>query len=197
VILTLATQNAGKLRELESLVATATLSIEVRSLAQAGTFDQAEETGATFGENALLKAIWAARRAAGWALADDSGLCVDALAGAPGIRSARWSGGGDEANNALLLERLAGVPLEKRTARYRCALALCDSAGELLLVEAGVEGRITEAPRGAGGFGYDPLFEIPAWGRTFAEVDLPRKESVSHRAAAFRKLLPLLRVLAG
>jgi XTP/dITP diphosphohydrolase len=159
--LTLASQNGGKLRELESLITAARLPIAVRSLAQAGTLEQAEETGATFGQNALLKAAWAAHRASGWALADDSGLCVDALGGAPGIHSARWSGGGDEANNALLLEKLAGVAAEKRSARYQCALALCSSAGEMLLVEAAVEGRITTAPRGSGGFGYDPHFEIP------------------------------------
>jgi len=196
VILTLATQNAGKLRELEALIAPAALPISVRSLAQAGMTEQAEEVGHTFGQNALLKASWAARRVAGWALADDSGLCVDALGGAPGIHSARWSGQGDPGNNALLLEKLAGVPLPQRGARYRCSLALCDPSGEALLVEAEVVGRITEAPRGSGGFGYDPLFEIPAWGRTFAEVDLARKESVSHRAVAFRKLLPLLAILA-
>ncbi len=166
MLLTLATQNEGKLRELEALISGQRLAITARSLAQSGATDQAEETGCTFGQNALLKAEWAARRTSGWALADDSGLCVDALGGAPGIHSARWSGGGDAANNALLLEKLAGIPVDKRGARYRCALALCDPLGEALLVEAEVEGRITEAPRGAGGFGYDPLFEIPAWGRT-------------------------------
>ncbi len=204
MLLTLATQNAGKLRELEALlllVRPATsggqgLPITARSLAQTGAAEQVEETGSTFGQNALLKAAWAARRTDGWALADDSGLCVDALGGAPGIHSARWSGQGDEANNALLLERLAGIPSARRTARYRCALALCDPRGEELLVEAEVEGRIADAPRGTQGFGYDPLFEIPAWGLTFAEVELARKETLSHRALAFRRLLPLLRILA-
>jgi XTP/dITP diphosphohydrolase len=195
MLLTLATQNEGKLRELEALIAAQQLPIVARSLAQSGTAGQAEEVGLSFGQNALLKASWAARLTMGWALSDDSGLCVDALAGAPGIHSARWSGRGDPGNNALLLERLAGVPLARRGARYRCALALCDPHGEALLVEADVEGRITEAPRGSQGFGYDPLFEIPAWGRTFAEVDLARKDTVSHRAGAFRKLLPLLRLL--
>jgi XTP/dITP diphosphohydrolase len=194
--LTLATQNAGKLRELEAMLAAQHVAIAVRSLAQSGTDSQAEEVGGTFGQNALLKAAWAATRTSGWALADDSGLCVDALGGAPGIHSARWSGRGDDANNALLLEKLAGVPGEKRSARYRCALALCNPSGEALLVEADVEGRIAEAPRGSQGFGYDPLFEIPEWGLTFAEVDLARKETRSHRARAFQKLLPLLRILA-
>src|SRR5581483_5394451 len=138
-------------------------------------------------QNALIKAAWAARLTSGWALADDSGLCVDALSGAPGIHSARWSGAGDQANNALLLEKLRELPASRRNARYICAFALCDASGEQLLVEAQVEGRIAEAPRGAQGFGYDPLFEIPSWGLTFGEVDLPRKETLSHRAAAFRK----------
>ena len=195
MLLTLATQNQGKLRELEAWITGQRLAIAVRSLAESGTADQADEVGRTFGQNALLKASWAARRTAGWALADDSGLCVDALGGAPGIHSARWSGRGDEGNNALLLERLASIPAAKRTARYRCALALCNPVGEELLVEAEVEGRILETPRGTQGFGYDPLFEIPAWGLTFAEVDLSRKETISHRAVALRKLLPLLRIL--
>src|SRR5580704_15692260 len=107
MLLTLATQNEGKLRELEALIAVQQLPIAARSLAQSGSVGQAEEVGLTFGQNALLKASWAARLTMGWALSDDSGLCVDALDGAPGIHSARWSGGGDQANNALLLERLA------------------------------------------------------------------------------------------
>jgi XTP/dITP diphosphohydrolase len=196
MLLTLATQNEGKLRELEALVAAQRLPIAVRSLAQTGTQSQADEVGATFGQNALLKAAWAAARTSGWALADDSGLCVDALGGAPGIHSARWSGKGDEANNLLLLEKLAGIPAAERGARYRCSLALCNPLGEALLVEADVEGRIAEAPRGTQGFGYDPLFEIPDWGLTFAEVELARKETRSHRARAFQKLLPLLKLLS-
>lgn len=190
-----ATQNAGKLRELTALVAG--LPFETRSMTDAGFTFQAEETGATFGQNALLKAQAAARRCHGWALADDSGLCVDALGGAPGIQSARWSGGGDAENNALLLAKLSGVPAAERGARYVCALALCDAAGEQFLVEAEVLGRITAAPRGTGGFGYDPYFEIPEWGQTFAEVPAARKETISHRARAFRRLLPLLRFVAG
>jgi len=196
MLLTLATQNEGKLRELQSLLAEERLPIEARSLAQIGTRDQVEEVGKTFGQNALLKAAWAAEQGHGWALADDSGLCVDALGGAPGIHSARWSGRGDEANNALLLEKLAGVPAARRGAYYRCALALCHPSGEALLVEADVAGRIAEAPRGTNGFGYDPLFEIPEWALTFGEVDLARKETRSHRALAFRKAVPLLRILS-
>jgi XTP/dITP diphosphohydrolase len=193
--LVLATLNPGKLRELQALVGALSLPVEARSLAQAGATDQAEETGQTFGQNALIKAAQAAAQTSGWALADDSGLCVDALNGAPGIHSARWSGGGDDANNALLLQQLSGVPPPRRGASYRCALALCHPGGQELLVEGEVQGRIAEAPRGEQGFGYDPLFEIPDWGLTFGEVDLARKEGRSHRAAAFRQLVPLLQFL--
>ena len=192
--LVFATQNPGKLRELRALVQP--LGIEVRSMAEAGLRTQADEVGTSFGQNALIKARATALAIRGWALADDSGLCVDALAGAPGIESARWSGGDDAANNALLIQKLAGIPTERRAAQYRCALALCDAAGEQFLVEAQVEGRITEAPRGTNGFGYDPYFEIPAWGKTFGEATAAQKEEVSHRARAFRLLMPVLRVLS-
>lgn len=191
---TFATQNQGKLAELRALVVG--LPIAVRCLSDAGVHTQADETGQTFGQNALLKAAHAARLTAGWALADDSGLCVDALAGAPGLHSARWSGQGDDGNNRLLIEKLQGLPRAKRSARYRCALALCHAGGEQFLVEGEVEGIITEAARGQGGFGYDPLFEISAWGLTFGEVEATRKQEISHRALAFRKLLPVLTLLA-
>jgi XTP/dITP diphosphohydrolase len=134
----------------------------------------------------------------GWALADDSGLCVDALAGAPGIHSARWSGSGDAGNNARLLQELAEVPSEKRGAEYRCALALADDRGDTLLVQANCRGRIALAPRGKGGFGYDPLFELPLLGnRTFGEATDEEKAALSHRAKAFHKLLPLLKLILG
>jgi XTP/dITP diphosphohydrolase len=166
-------------------------------MADVGLRSQAEETGATFGQNALIKAQAAARASGKWVLADDSGLCVDALDGGPGIHSARWSGGGDAENNARLLKELSGVPRERRTARYRCALALCNPAGEQFLVEGEVEGSITEVARGNNGFGYDPFFEIPVLGKTFGEASAAEKEEISHRARAFRKLLPVLRVLAA
>ncbi len=189
-----ATQNEGKLRELRGLVGP--LGVEVRSMAEAGLSLQADETGQTFGQNALIKAAAAAKAISGWTLADDSGLCVDALGGGPGIHSARWSGDGDEGNNALLLEKLAGVTPAQRGARYVCALALCDARGEAFLVEGQVEGWIVEAPRGTGGFGYAPLFELPAWGRTFGEATAAEKETQSHRSRAFHKLVPILRVLS-
>jgi XTP/dITP diphosphohydrolase len=189
-----ATQNAGKVRELAALCAG--LPIVLTSFADRPGI-QVEETGTTFAENALLKARAAASLTSGWALADDSGLCVDALDGAPGLFSARWSGGGDEANNALLLLRLEGVPPERRGARYRCALALCGDQGSSFVVEDQVEGRIALSPRGSEGFGYDPLFEIPELGKTFAEIPAALKDSLSHRGKAFRRLLPTLRRLSA
>jgi XTP/dITP diphosphohydrolase len=194
VKLLFATTNAGKVRELEAL--SAGLGLEIASFEPGSS--QVEEIGGSFAANALLKAEAAARRVGGWALADDSGLCVDGLGGAPGIRSARWSGAGDEANNALLLKELSGRPLEKRGAEYRCALALADDRGDTLLVEAKCRGRIALAPRGQNGFGYDPLFELAELGtRTFGEATAEEKAALSHRAKAFRKLLPLLRLISG
>ncbi len=189
-----ATQNPGKVRELAALCAE--LPIELSSFADR-PFSQVEESGKTFSENALLKATAAALLVSGWALADDSGLCVDALGGAPGLFSARWSGGGDLANNDLLLQKLEGLPMERRGARYRCALALRSPDGEAFVVEDEVVGRIALVPRGQGGFGYDPLFELPALGQTFGEIDPALKDSLSHRGKAFRQLVPILRRLAA
>jgi XTP/dITP diphosphohydrolase len=189
-----ATQNPGKVRELAALCAE--LPIELSSFADR-PFSQVEESGKTFAENALLKATAAARLVSGWALADDSGLCVDALGGAPGLFSARWSGGGDMANNDLLLQKLEGVPVERRGACYRCALALRSPEGEAFVVEDEVVGRIALAPRGQGGFGYDPLFELPALGKTFGEIEPALKDWLSHRGKAFRQLVPILRRLSA
>jgi XTP/dITP diphosphohydrolase len=196
--LVFATENPGKVRELAALCAG--LPITLTSFVDSPGL-QVAETGATFSENASIKARAAARAAAdgagGWALADDSGLCVDALDGAPGLFSARWSGAGDTANNALLLQRLQGVPLERRTARYHCALVVCEPGGQSFLVEDEVVGRIALAPRGREGFGYDPLFELPELGKTFGEISPALKESLSHRGKAFRKLLPILRDISS
>jgi XTP/dITP diphosphohydrolase len=187
-----ATTNAGKLRELEEL--SKGLGLEIASPSGPS---QVEEVGDSFAANALLKAEAAARRVGGWALADDSGLCVDALGGAPGIHSARWSGKGDGGNNARLLEELAAVPVEQRGAEYRCALVLADGRGDAMLVEAKCRGRIALAPRGNGGFGYDPLFEVAELGnRTFGEASDAEKAALSHRAKAFQKLLPLLKLIS-
>ena len=191
----LATRSAGKLRELQPMFAAA--GYEAIDLVAAGIPEQpnedALESAATFEENALIKARHF-HRLSGWpTVADDSGIAVDALGGAPGVRSKRWSGRDDltgqaldDANNALLLERLGEAP--NRAARYVCAAALCDGAREI--VERGeTEGAITRAPRGTGGFGYDPYFESSELGRTFGEVSLAEKARVSHRARAFAKLL--------
>ncbi|MHB8419263.1 MAG: RdgB/HAM1 family non-canonical purine NTP pyrophosphatase [Myxococcales bacterium] len=189
-----ATANAGKLRELRELARD--LGLEVASLADRPSRQQIPETGDSFAANAILKAEGWSQREGFWALADDSGLCVDALAGAPGIHSARWSGSGDEGNNARLLRELEGLPPERRGAEYRCALALSDGR-DSYLVEAGCRGRIASAPRGAGGFGYDPLFESIELGfRTFGEATAEEKARLSHRAKAFQQLRPILELLA-
>ena len=161
--------------------------------------DPAEETlesAETFEDNALAKARWFHRRTGMPTVADDSGLCVDALGGAPGVRSKRWSGRTDlegqdldDANNMLLLTKLDAA--RTRRARYVCAAAYCDDICEI--VECGESaGSITERPRGSGGFGYDPYFLSDDLGRTFAEVSLETKQTVSHRARAFSKLLSRL-----
>lgn len=193
-VLLLATANQGKLRELREMLG----ALRVIGLADVG-IDDLPETADTFRGNAAQKATEAARRTGLPCLADDSGLCVDALGGAPGVFSARFAGrhGDDAANRALLLERLAGVPDALRTARFRCVLALADSAGalgaEVLFEEGECPGAITLAPRGEGGFGYDPLFVPDGEARTMAELPSSVKHSLSHRGAALRVMLPRLR----
>jgi XTP/dITP diphosphohydrolase len=152
------------------------------------------EDGATFAENAIIKARHYGAHASGLLFADDSGLMVDALGGAPGVFSARFSGPGatDESNNRLLLEKLRGV--EDRRARFVCAIALVDNGQFVGVYTGSVEGIILDAPRGAGGFGYDPLFYYPPFGCTFGEVEGERKFAVSHRGQALRAML---RVLVG
>ena len=175
----LASGNAGKLRELAAMLAP--LGHEVLLQSTFG-IETPPETGVTFVENALLKARYAAGRASLPALADDSGIEVDALDGRPGVHSARYAGASatDDANNAKLLEALRGVPAERRGVRYRCVAAFVDPARGLELWRAGAcEGRLLEAPRGAGGFGYDPLFELPERGLTMAEVTEAGAQRVS------------------
>jgi len=188
----LATLNPGKVRELASLLGD--LPIELLSLAEIPRASLPAETGATYVENALIKAR-AARRLTGLAaLADDSGLEVDALDGAPGLHSARFGGPGldDAGRVALLLERLGSVPAGSRTARFRCVIALVDEAGGERTVEGVVEGEIAAAPRGTGGFGYDPVFLYPPLARTFGELSDSEKERLSHRALAARAARALL-----
>lgn len=188
-----ATLNRAKGREVLELLRAA--GIEARLLADVAPDARLpEESGETYRENALIKARAGAERTTLLALADDSGIEVDALDGAPGVRSARFGGEGldDAERTALLLERLRGVPVERRTARYRCVIALVWPDGAERVVEGTAEGLIAEAPRGTGGFGYDPVFEDPALGRTFAELAPEAKAAVSHRGRAVRAAVALL-----
>jgi XTP/dITP diphosphohydrolase len=178
----LATGNAHKVRELRELLPWP--GWEWRGLTDVPGYVPPEEDGATFAENALLKAEALAARVQARALADDSGLEVHALGFAPGVRSARYAGepSDDAANVRLLLERLAGQP--DRRARFRCALACCEWPGRTRIVVGTCTGRIAEAPRGAGGFGYDPVFIPEGHDRTFAEMSAEEKNALSHRADA-------------
>jgi XTP/dITP diphosphohydrolase len=185
----LASKNPKKLVDMRHLLAPLGLP-----LALAEDVADVEETGATFEENALLKARAVAAARGLPAIGDDSGLEVDALGGAPGVYSARFSGQGDAANNRLLLEKLAGLRPELRTARFRSVLAFVDPAsGREITASGACEGVILDAPRGDGGFGYDPLFFSPELGKTFAEASLEEKGRVSHRARAAFALLPEVR----
>jgi XTP/dITP diphosphohydrolase len=185
----IATGNVGKLREFRSLLAG--LPFELTGSAQL-KLPSPEETGATFLANALLKARHAAGLSGSPAVADDSGLEVDALNGAPGIYSARYAGAGadDAANNAKLVRALAGLPHERRRARYRCALVFVENAVDAapLIAEADWEGFILDAPRGAGGFGYDPYFWLPDLEKTAAELAPAEKNHLSHRGKAMHAL---------
>jgi XTP/dITP diphosphohydrolase len=187
-----ATGNTGKLKEFQ--LAGAGAGIDVALLPGFREIPECEEDGATFAENAAIKARHYGLHAAGLILAnlvfaDDSGLVVDALGGAPGVRSARFAGLGanTELNNALLLERLHGA--HDRTARFVCVIALVQGTEVRGLFEGSVEGVILEKPRGAGGFGYDPLFYYPPYGCTFGEATEEQKLAVSHRGQAFAKML--------
>jgi XTP/dITP diphosphohydrolase len=192
----LATQNLGKVKELQGLLQGE--DIKVISLLEVEDWQEVEETGETFAENAALKAREAAKRTGLISIADDSGLEVDALNGAPGVYSARYSGEpkDDERNNAKLLDELEAVPEEQRTARFRCALVVASPKGEEFLTEGTIEGRILKERRGKEGFGYDPLFYLPDFGRTMAELNLSQKNKISHRAQAFQKAIPILKELS-
>jgi len=191
--LVLATRNQGKLAEFRALVAD--LGLEVISLLDLPQVGEIEETGTTFQENALIKARQVLAITGELVVADDSGLEVDYLDGAPGVYSARFAGAGhnDLANLNKLLELLDGVPPEKRTARFRCALAIAGPGEEEEVVQGVAEGRILEAPRGTSGFGYDPVFLIPELGKTMAELSGAEKNAVSHRGRAFRLVREILK----
>ena len=183
-ILVLATLNRGKARELAALLAG--VPFEIRSLADYSGAPAPDEHETTYRGNALLKARAAAKLTGAWALGDDSGLEVDALGGAPGVHSARYGGPGldDAGRTAVLLQALRDVPDARRTARFRCVIAIVDPEGHESVVEGVAEGTITWVPRGTGGFGYDPLFSYPPLGRTFGELSDADKSRVSHRALA-------------
>lgn len=195
----MASRNRKKLAELHRVLAAAGVSgLALLSLDDVPAFDEAPETGATFEENALAKAR-DAHRATGLAtVADDSGLEVAALNGMPGVLSARWAGrhGDDAANTALVLAQLADVPSERRGAAFVSACALVHDAGEVV-VRGEWPGSIVRAPRGSGGFGYDPVFLPAGSTRTAAELQPAEKDAVSHRGRALTALLPALRELAG
>jgi XTP/dITP diphosphohydrolase len=188
--LLLATRNAGKLVELQRMLA----AFEVVGLADVPEFPDAPETGATFAENALAKARDAAAATGLVSVADDSGLAVDALNGMPGVLSARWSGrhGDDRANLDLLLGQLTDVPDERRGAAFVCAAALVVPGGPETVVHGEWRGRIVRAPRGSNGFGYDPVFVPEGEERTSAELSAAEKDAASHRARALAALLPHL-----
>jgi len=193
VEIVLGTTNAGKLRECRELLEP--FGIACRSLAGLAGAVEVDETGTTFAENAALKATAQARALSRWVLAEDSGLVVDALGGAPVIYSARFAGAGatDVANNALLLERLAAHRGAARAAHYACHAALADPSGAIVATSAGTcGGLIATEPGGTGGFGYDPLFIVPEYHRTFGELPPVVKAVISHRARALRGLVPAL-----
>jgi XTP/dITP diphosphohydrolase len=192
----IATGNPGKAREFREMLASH--HFRWSDLSNHPEAKPVDETGTTFRANACLKAADYARQFNAWALADDSGLEVDALDGSPGVYSARWAemqrtGKGDADNNATLLRQLEHVPDDKRTGRFVCVLALADPGGRIVLTARdAVEGRLLRAPRGSNGFGYDPLFFIDAMGRTTAELPPDEKHRISHRGKALRRLSGLM-----
>ncbi|HEU5351945.1 MAG TPA: non-canonical purine NTP pyrophosphatase [Terracidiphilus sp.] len=203
-----ATSSQGKLRDFRA--AAVARSLELEPLPGLDHIPPPEEDGETFSANATLKAVYYSRFAPGEiVLADDSGLEADALSGAPGVRSARFAADAglhdspdandntDVWNNMVLLQRMAGVPADQRTARYRCVLVAARDGEPLHAAEGSVEGFLLESPRGTGGFGYDPLFYVPRLHCTMAELDLDTKLSLSHRGRALAALLPALLPLAS
>ncbi|MBM4024735.1 MAG: XTP/dITP diphosphatase [Planctomycetes bacterium] len=197
-VILVATTNPGKVRELRALLGD---TVQWQSLADFPGVTEVEEDGATFAENARKKALGYAQATGLWTLADDSGLVVDALGGAPGVNSARFAGARaqgedrktvDRRNMEKLLGLLEGVPREKRTARFVCYLCLASPEEVLLETQGTVEGLIAEEPAGTGGFGYDPVFLVPQLGRTVAQLGEEEKNAISHRGNAMRRLKPLL-----
>ncbi|MDT0267890.1 RdgB/HAM1 family non-canonical purine NTP pyrophosphatase [Streptomyces sp. DSM 44915] len=192
--LVLATRNAHKVTELRAILAQAGITLELLGADAFPEVPDVKETGVTFAENALLKAHALARATGLPAVADDSGLCVDVLGGAPGIFSARWVGrhGDDRANLELLLAQLADVPDAHRGAHFACAAALALPDGTERVTEGRLAGTLRRAPSGAGGFGYDPILQPTGSDRTCAELTPDEKNAISHRGLAFRALAPLV-----
>lgn len=195
--LVLGTRNKKKRIEIVDILGD--LGLELIDLSAFPNFPEIEETGATFADNAKIKAIAVARGTGCWALGEDSGLVAPSLGGAPGVYSARYAGtqGDDAANNAKLLAELGRILPDQRDAYYVCTAALADPQGEIhALVEGRCWGRIIDQPRGAGGFGYDPLFLIPEYHRTYGELSAHVKHALSHRGRALAQLRPVLRRIA-
>lgn len=193
----LATRNPGKVREITAIYAG--LCVEIVGLENWPALGALPEDGHTYAENAASKALSVARATGTPAIADDSGVEIDALGGAPGVRSTRFLGeaASDAERNAGVLERLAGVPAARRTARYRAVVALATPDGLVETFEGVCEGVIADRPRGNGGFGYDPIFEIAGDGRTMAEVPLEVKNRISHRSRALRAARPVVERVLG
>jgi XTP/dITP diphosphohydrolase len=186
----LATRNAGKIDELRQILAEAAPHVELVGLDAVDEYPETPETELTFAGNALLKARDGVKHTGLPTIADDSGLAVDALNGMPGVLSARWAGGkkDDAANNALLLDQLSDVGDDQRTARFVCAAAIVWPDGRELVVHGEMPGRVIREPRGANGFGYDPLFVPDGFELTSAELSAAEKNAISHRGKAFREL---------
>ena len=200
-VILVATTNPGKVRELRAMLGD---EVQWKSLADVPGIAEVKEDGATFAENARKKALEYAQATGLWTLADDSGLVVDALGGAPGVNSARFSGARaqgadrkvvDQRNMEKLLSLLQGVPREKRTARFVCCLCLAGPEGVLIEARGTLEGIITDEPAGTGGFGYDPVVLVPQHGKTVAELGDQEKNAISHRGNAIRQFKPLLKEL--
>lgn len=192
-VLVVASYNAKKLRELQELLHD--FQVTLKGLRDFPNLKEVEEDGTTFGENAVKKAVGYAKQTNSLTLAEDSGICVDYLNGEPGVYSARYAGPGksDSDNNQKLLNMLKNVPKEKRGAAYHCAAALAEPSGLVHVIEETASGLILDHLAGNGGFGYDPLFFYPDFGKTFAQVPSEMKHQVSHRGKALRKMREFLK----
>jgi XTP/dITP diphosphohydrolase len=190
--LVVATTNKGKLKEISRLLADT--GILVKGLEEIAGLPEIVEDGDTFEANARKKALTVARHCGCLTLADDSGLVVKALQGQPGVYSARYAGpeASDTDNNRKLLTAMSGFPREQREAAFHCAMALCDPSGDCRVFHGRLDGLILESPQGSGGFGYDPLFMVPEYGKALAELPLEIKNRISHRGEALRKTLEYL-----